>query len=189
MKKLIVITGVAITFLLLALLIKPQTPESEPVKQTEVKATPTPVPTATPTPTPTPNPILEAIETSPITVEYTFMEMEYICDGYITAYSDKETYCRTTASGAEVHYSDDPYEPTTVAIDRKYFSFGELFWIDTGDGGRLYVAEDTGGAVKGYHWDVYRESLEEVNGFPTGRYPVYRVTYVTTTKTINDEMN
>lgn len=124
--------------------------------------------------------IMEIIEETPIKYTYTVMVKEYVCDGYITSYTAEECgWNYETASGATVHYEEDPYEPTTVAIDPRYFDFGDLFWIDVGDGGRLYVAEDTGGAVKKYHWDVYRDTMSEVRSFPTGYYPVYAVHYET----------
>ena len=50
-----------------------------------------------------------------IDIWYTTIEYDYLGRYFITAYSDEETNSRATASGVEVHYSDDPYEPTTCA--------------------------------------------------------------------------
>ena len=105
-----------------------------------------------------------------ITIYYTTLETEYCCRGYITAYCAEECgWNYSTSSGAICHYSDDWMEPTTCAIDRQYFNYGELFMID----GRLYVAEDTGSAVKGLHWDLYYESMDEVRSFGSHYTDVY----------------
>ena len=65
---------------------------------------------------------------------------------YITGYTSIECGGSTmTASGATVHKGN----PTTCAIDPKLHDFGDLFYIPYFD--QLYVAEDTGSAVKGKH--------------------------------------
>lgn len=108
-----------------------------------------------------------------IDIYYTTIEYDYLGRYFITAYSDEETNSRQTASGVEVHYSDDPYEPTTCAIDRRYHGFGDLFMID----GKVYVAEDTG-AFSGLWIDCFVETMEEVHGFNTRYDAVYSVEYV-----------
>lgn len=108
-----------------------------------------------------------------VTVTYTTIEFEYICRGYITAYCAEECNSDMTASGIRCHYTDDPYEPTTVAIDRRYYHFGDLFWID----GKLYVAEDTGSAVLGNHWDVYRPDYQSMAAHGSHYTDVYSVSY------------
>lgn len=112
-----------------------------------------------------------------INLKYSYLKISYLCRGYITAYSDQETGYSGTASGVTVHYSYDNTEPTTVAIDRRYFKFGDLFYID----GKLYIAEDTGSAVTGMHWDVYRETLEEVQSFGSHYTDVYTAEYTSAT--------
>ena len=110
-----------------------------------------------------------------IPIEYIVVETEYLCRGYITAYCAEECgWNYSTSSGAICHYSDDWTEPTTCAIDRNYFSYGDLFMID----GKIYIAEDTGSAVKGLHWDLYRESMDEVNYFGSHYADVYGVEFV-----------
>ena len=109
------------------------------------------------------------------------VETEYLGRYFVTAYSDEETNSRETASGVEVHYSDDPYEPTTCAIDRNYHRFGELFMID----GHVYVAEDTG-AFRGLWIDCFVETMEEVDSWPTGYKSVYTVKYVTHESTASE---
>ena len=116
-----------------------------------------------------------------IDIYYTTIEYDYLGRYFITAYSDEETNSRATASGVEVHYSDDPYEPTTCAIDRNYHRFGELFMID----GHVYVAEDTG-AFRGLWIDCFVETMEEVDSWPTGYKSVYTVSYITHESTASE---
>ena len=114
---------------------------------------------------------------------YTTIETEFIGMYFVTAYSDEETYSRATASGVEVHYSEEWYEPTTCAIDPKYHRFNELILIGDPDGSetekKIYITEDTGSAVKGLWVDCFVESMEEVHDWNTGYKPVYSVEYVT----------
>ena len=123
---------------------------------------------------------------------YTTIETEYLCRGYITAYCNCSKCCtyanQATASGVYPHYSDDPEEPTTCAIDPRYYRFGDLFMID----GKIYVAEDTGSAVKGRHWDLYQEDHSSVQSFDSHYADVYRVTIHTHTmkgEEINEHLN
>ena len=109
-----------------------------------------------------------------IEVTYTVILTEYLGHYFITAYSDEETNSRATASGIEVHYSEDNFEPTTCAIDRNYHRFGELFMID----GHVYIAEDTG-AFRGLWIDCFVETMEEVRAWDTGYKSVYSVEYET----------
>lgn len=91
---------------------------------------------------------------------------------FITAYCSAECGGSTmTSSGATVHRSSDPYEPTTCAIDRRYFRYGDLFYVPSED--RVYVAEDTGSAVKGMHIDLFQTSMGAVNGYNTRYETVY----------------
>ena len=109
------------------------------------------------------------------------LEFEYLGTYFITGYSDEETYCRITASGEEVHFSEEWDEPTTCAIDRNYHSFGDILLVGDPydpDNRKLYIAEDTGSAVKGHHVDCFVETMEEVNNFPTRYESVYLVTYI-----------
>lgn len=109
------------------------------------------------------------------------LEFEYLGTYFITGYSDEETYSRMTASGEEVHFSEEWDEPTTCAIDRNYHSFGDILLVGDPydpDNRKLYIAEDTGSAVKGHHVDCFVETMEEVNNFPTRYESVYLVTYI-----------
>lgn len=94
---------------------------------------------------------------------------------YITGYTSIECGGSTmTASGATVHKGD----PTTCAIDPKLHDFGDLFYIPYFD--QVYVAEDTGSAVKGKHLDLYFYDDEYNYALSiTGYYKVYSVEYVT----------
>ena len=108
-----------------------------------------------------------------IAISYITVETEYIGRYFVTAYSDEETYSRATASGVEVHYSENDYEPTTCAIDRNFHRFGDLLMVD----GKVYIAEDTGSGVKGLWIDCFVETIEEVWSWDTGYKSVYSVSY------------
>ena len=78
-----------------------------------------------------------------------------------------------TASGATCHKGN----PTTCAIDPKLHDFGDLFYIAEFD--QVYVAEDTGSAVKGKHLDLYFWDDEYNYALSiTGYYEVFAVEYV-----------
>ena len=124
----------------------------------------------------------------------TNVEMELTSLGYyyITAYAPEECGYNgynyptgwTTASGAICHradYEDRLTEPTTCAIDRSIHRFGDLFYIPDFD--RVFVAEDTGGAVRGKHIDLFYDYYGMAS-FPTGYYEVYSVEYIYTEEEI-----
>lgn len=91
---------------------------------------------------------------------------------FITAYCSAECCGSTmTSSGATVHREEDPYEPTTCAIDRRYFSYGDLFYIPSED--RIYVAEDTGSGVKGMWLDEFHLSMSDVRHYNTRYETIY----------------
>ena len=99
-------------------------------------------------------------------IHYTTTRLESKGTYYITAYCSCSKCCypstNYTASGMECHYADYEQrydEPTTCAIDRQIHSFGDTFYLASED--RVYIAEDTGSAVKGRHIDIY---------FPDHRY-------------------
>lgn len=115
-------------------------------------------------------------------LEFPTIEMQLTSLGtyYITGYSPYECGGSwTTASGATCHrssYEDRLTEPTTCAIDRSLHNFGDLFYIPAFDW--VYVAEDTGSAVKGKHLDLFYPEYSDVVNFPTGYYEVYSVEYI-----------
>ncbi|MCR4556367.1 MAG: hypothetical protein K5779_00900 [Saccharofermentans sp.] len=109
-------------------------------------------------------------------ITYTVILTDYLGHYFITAYSDEETNSRETASGVEVHYSEDPFEPSTCAIDLNYGRFNDLYMIDN----RVYIAEDTG-AFRGLWIDCFVETMEEVRAWDTGYKAVYSVSYETRT--------
>ena len=121
-----------------------------------------------------------------ITITYQVATYEYIGDYFITAYCPWEcgyngnNYPKgwTTSSGAICHYSETNSEPTTCAIDRNYFGFDETIAIDFGDEVKTYVTEDTG-AFRGKWIDCFVETMDEVQTWATGYYPVYKVSYET----------
>ena len=88
---------------------------------------------------------------------------------YITAYNHEETGSKITASGVKCHEGTI----TTCAIDRKLHKFGQYFEID----GRLYVAEDTGSAVKRRHIDLYFSSYKAMTKYGSNYQTIYKVEF------------
>ena len=88
---------------------------------------------------------------------------------YITAYNHEETGSKITASGVKCHEGTI----TTCAIDRKLHKFGQYFEID----GRLFVAEDTGSAVKRRHIDLYFSSYKAMARYGSNYQNIYRVEF------------
>lgn len=126
------------------------------------------------------------------TITHTDMELTSLGYYYLTAYAPEECGYNgynyptgwQTASGAICHRADDDSrltEPTTCAIDRSLHHFGDLFYIEEFD--RVFVAEDTGGAVRGKHIDLFYDYYGMVS-FPTGYYEVYSVEYIYTEEEI-----
>jgi len=152
-----------------------------------------PLPTCTPntpTPTPTPTPtVLNKINADDFTITGYTLELTPLGTYFITAYCpyecgfNGENYPTgwQTASGAICHRSSWQMrliEPTTCAVDPNLHyinadGWGDMFYIEEFD--RVFIAEDTGGAVKGKHLDLFYEDYEDVVSFPTGYYTVYAV--------------
>lgn len=157
-----------------------------------------PLPTVTPntpTPSPTPTPtVLEQIDVKEAVITGYTLELTPIGTYFITAYCPYECGYReysdgsdnyptgwVTASGAICHradYSKRLTEPTTCAVDPSLHyinadGYGDLFYIEEFD--RVFIAEDTGGAVRGKHLDLFYEEYDDVLTFPTGYYTVYAV--------------
>lgn len=155
---------------------KKQTPERAERADYIAKLTVTPTPTATPTPSPTATPTPIVYEEITVKVMY----KESLGYYFITAYSPLETGSWYTATDTYCHRADEEYrysDPTTCAIDPSLHDFGDLFYIEEFD--RVFVAEDTGGAVLGKHIDICftDDTLESIYNFPTGYYEVYSVYY------------
>lgn len=126
------------------------------------------------------------------TIDVTEMRKESIGWYYITAYCPSECGYNgynyptgwMTASGEICHMSSDEERytvPSTCAISRAIHSFGDIFFIEEFG---LFVAEDTGSAVKGKHLDLFYEDYEDVICFPTGYYEVFAVEYEEKTITL-----
>lgn len=160
-------------------------------KEDYAKVTVTPTPTSTPTPTPKPNRVtryyqcvIKGCYLDEVPLTRTELELTSLGKYFITAYSPQEcgynghNYPRgwTTASDTICHrasYENRYTEPTTCAISRSIHRFGDTFYIKEFD--RVFVAEDTGSAVKGKHLDLFYEEYSDVCSFPTGYYTVYSV--------------
>lgn len=110
-------------------------------------------------------------------IGYTTIEYSYIGRYFVTAYSHEETGSLMTASGEICHYSEDWFEPTTAAIDRRYHRFGDYIAIDFGDYMKVYVCEDTGD-FSGLWIDCYVLDLESVYAWGTGYYNAYSVEFI-----------
>lgn len=108
------------------------------------------------------------------------MQLESLGTYYITGYTALECNNNTTASGTVCHkasYANRITEPTTCAIDRSLHNFGDLFYLPAFD--TVYVAEDTGSAVKGKHLDLYFWDDEYSYALSiTGYYEVYSVEFI-----------
>lgn len=120
----------------------------------------------------------EQLKTTPIFYSSCINEEDYTCliyatepigRYYITAYNHKETGSKITASGKTVHEGT----VTTCAADPRYHKFGEYLEI----GGRLYVVEDTGSAVKKRHIDIYFASYKEMARYGSNYQTIYKVTF------------
>lgn len=144
-------------------------------------------PTATPTPTPS---VLQNIDVDEAVITGYTLELTPIGTYFITAYCPSECGYNgsnypvgwQTASGIICHRSSFAKrltEPTTCAVDPSLHyigSEGDLFYLPDFD--RVFIAEDTGGAVRGRHLDLFYEEYEDVIYFPTGYYPVYSVNII-----------
>lgn len=95
---------------------------------------------------------------------------EYIGEFLLTGYDDcplcQEEFVGTTALGIV------PTVKHTVAVDPKVIPLGSHLLID----GVEYVAEDVGGAIKGYHIDIFVGSHEETfSDYCNGYADVYLI--------------
>lgn len=112
----------------------------------------------------------------PYLLTYKRMKLTSVGRHFITAYCPYECGDSwSTASGETCHRADYEHrlsEPTTAAIDLKYYSFDTEFYIPEFD--RTFVAEDTG-AFSGKWIDLFYEDYGDVLSFPTGYYEVYLV--------------
>ena len=113
---------------------------------------------------------------SPIMVTEMVILDEYHC--FITSYCAEECgWNYWTSSGAYCHRSSWENridEPTTCAIDLRYFDYGDLFYIPSED--RIYIAEDTG-AFRGIWLDLYQSDMSSVRGYDTRHETIYSVTF------------
>ena len=87
--------------------------------------------------------------------EKNFTEIEATLTAYCPCEKCSEGYGRSTATGkiAEANH--------TAAVDPKVIPYGTKIEID----GITYVAEDCGGAVKGYTIDIFFDTHEETEKF------------------------
>lgn len=121
--------------------------------------------------------LMDAVNAVPVTISV----LKPIGSYFITAYCTCSKCCwpstGMTASGTTCHYEDNPWVPTTCAIDRSIHHFGDTFYLKSE--GRMYVAEDTGSAVKGKHIDIYFPDHSYVQRYGSHWETVYTVNYIT----------
>lgn len=107
-----------------------------------------------------------------VTLKRIVLYDSYRC--FITAYCAEECgWSYSTSSGETCHRSseDNRYEPTTCAIDLRYFRYGTMFYVPSED--RVYIAEDTGPGVQGLWIDTYQDDMSDVYGYNTRYETVY----------------
>ena len=125
-------------------------PQATEVPQITIE-TPKPVPTATPKPTP------KAIATpTPEATPQASNSSTSLGQFKITAYCSCSKCCGQW-SGGPTASGVMPTAGRTIAVDPKIIPLGSTVTID----GHTYVAEDTGGAIKGQRIDIYFNSHSE----------------------------
>lgn len=102
------------------------------------KATPTPTPTATPTPTPN-----------------TYKQIKVVATAYCPCSKCCGKSDGITATGTKATAG------RTIAVDPSVIPYGSEVIIN----GHTYVAEDTGGAIKGNRIDIYFATHEDAKSF------------------------
>ena len=126
----------------------------------------------------------------PYYVTYKQLRLTNIGTYFVTAYCPAECGGSwMTASGATCHRADDEHrlsQPTTLAIDKNYNSFGQTFYIPEFD--RTFISEDTG-AFRGKWVDLFYIEYSDVLAFPTGKYTLYTVEWVEKTRLVSEEDN
>ena len=131
-----------------------------------------------PTPTPVPEEedhFMEALSDAEILVKEMVIEDEYYV--FLTAYCAEECgWNYWTSSGEYCHRSDWEYryEPSTCAVDLRYFPYGTLFYVPSED--RVYIAEDTG-AFSGYWLDLYQSDMSDVVYYDTRYETIYTISF------------
>lgn len=107
--------------------------------------------------------------------EITAKKGEYIGTFTVTAYCSCEECCGENASG-KTSTGVKPKENRTIAVDPDVIPYGTVVVI----GKKAYVAEDTGGAIKGKRIDIYFKDHEDAKKFGKKKYKVYLGTDVGT---------
>jgi 3D (Asp-Asp-Asp) domain-containing protein len=79
----------------------------------------------------------------------------FLLTAYCPCYECSEGYGNMTATGRQA------IEGRTIAVDPNVIEYGTEVCID----GKMYIAEDCGGLVKGKHIDIYFDSHDKVDAF------------------------
>lgn len=105
----------------------------------------------------------------------------------ITAYCSCHECCHPydpacTGKPSETAWGTTPKANHTIAVDPKVIPLGSSVFID----GREYVAEDTGGAIKGKHIDMYFDSHQEALEWGEQYKTVYRPKAITSNTGVDE---
>ena len=88
----------------------------------------------------------------------------------VTAYCPCENCCPGTSDG--ITYTETiATEGRTIAVDPDVISLGSIVEVN----GENYVAEDTGGAIKGKHIELYFDNHEDALQWGKQLVPVYMI--------------
>lgn len=93
--------------------------------------------------------------------------LDYLGVFEVTAYCDCEKCCGK--SGGKTATGTTPTANRTIAVDPKIIPYGSHVIIN----GQEYVAEDTGGAIKGNRIDIYFNTHDEAVEFGRQDLEVY----------------
>lgn len=91
--------------------------------------------------------------------------LDYLGEFEVTAYCGCEKCC----GGGKTATGTIPTENRTIAVDPKIIPYGSHVIIN----GQEYIAEDTGGAIKGNRIDIYFKTHEEAVEFGRQDLEVY----------------
>ena len=136
----------------------PETDVIEPVEMVETLAVVEPI---------------EPIEPEPV-IEIEEIEPEYLGEFTVTAYCQCEKCCGIWASkrtdGIVYGASGEELTPGySIAVDPKVIPYGTIVTIN----GTEYIAQDTGGAIRGNKIDLYMASHEEALEWGKQSHDVY----------------
>lgn len=102
--------------------------------------------------------------------KYETMESNHLGTFTTTAYC-KCTTCCGIWSDSLTKSGTTPQEGRTIAVDPNVIPLGTEVLID----GKVYIAEDTGSAIKGNKIDIYLDSHQDAQNYGIQQHEVYLV--------------